>query len=54
MELKINGTAQEALDQINSHHYAIQYQSTGKHIVKAGVSFSMDTKTIEDWMIEEN
>ncbi len=54
IELKINGTAQEALDQINSRRYAIHYQSTGKHIVKAGVSFSMDTKTIGDWMIEEN
>ena len=52
IELKIKGTAQEALDQINSRRYAIRYQTSGKRLVKAGVSFSMDTKTIEDWVIE--
>ena len=54
IELKINGTAQEALDQINSRRYAIRYQTSGKRVVKAGVSFSLDTKTIEDWIIEES
>ena len=54
IELKINGTAQEALDQINSRRYAIQYQNSGKRVVKAGVSFSMATKTIEDWVVEES
>ena len=54
IELKINGTAQEALDQINSRRYAIQYQISGKRVVKAGVSFSMATKTIEDWVVEES
>ena len=53
IELKINGTAQEALNQINSRRYAIQYQTSGKRVVKAGVSFSMETKTIENWVIEE-
>lgn len=53
VELKINGTAQEALDQINSRRYTIPYSTSGKKVVKVGVSFSMETKTIEDWIIAE-
>ena len=37
MELKMRGTAQEALDQINSKDYAIPYQAEGKPVVKIGL-----------------
>ena len=53
MELKINGTAQEALDQINSRCYAIPYQTDGRRVVKVGIRFSTETLAVEDWMIEE-
>jgi len=36
-ELKVKGTAQEALDQINSKAYAIPYQNDGRRVVKVGV-----------------
>ena len=36
-ELKVNGTAQEAIDQINSHGYALPYQTEGRKVVKVGV-----------------
>ena len=52
VELKINGTAQDALDQINSRNYALQYATSDKKVVKVGVSFSTESKTIEDWIIE--
>jgi len=51
IELKLNGTAQEALEQIESRGYAIRYSTEGKKVVKVGVSFSMESKTIEDWII---
>lgn len=51
-ELKINGTAQEALEQINSKGYAIPYQTENKTVVKAGIRFSTETLAIEDWKIE--
>ena len=51
VELKINGTAQDALDQINSRRYAIPYATSGKRVVKVGVSFSTETKSLEDWMV---
>ena len=51
MELKMRGTAQEALDQINSKDYAIPYQAEGKPVVKIGIAFSQETKTVSDWII---
>ena len=51
MELKVNGTAQEALQQIENRGYARPYEQDGRRIVKIGISFSMESKTIEDWVI---
>lgn len=52
-EMKINGTAQQALDQINSKGYAIPYQTGSRKVVKVGIRFSTETLAIEDWKIEE-
>lgn len=52
-ELKLNGTAQQALNQINSKGYALPYQTEGKSVVKIGVQFNHDTMTIEDYLIEK-
>ena len=52
MELKMRGTAQEALDQINSKDYAIPYQAEGKPVIKIGIAFSQETKTLSEWKIE--
>ena len=35
-EMKVNGTAQEALQQIDSHGYAIPYKADGRRMVKVG------------------
>ena len=50
-ELKVNGTAQEAIDQINSKGYALPYQSEGKKVVKVGVQFDRDTMTVGEYII---
>jgi hypothetical protein len=52
-ELKVNGTAKEALEQIDEKGYAIPYQTENKRVVKVGVKFNADTRTIEDWQISE-
>ena len=52
LELKVNGTAQEALDQINKNGYAAPYETDGRRVVKAGIRFNIDTRTIDDWIIE--
>ena len=51
MELKVNGTAKSALEQIDNKGYAIAYQTEGRQVVKAGLNFSSETKTLTDWVI---
>ena len=51
IELKVNGTAQEALDQIEQKGYATPYLTDGRKVVKVGVKFSTESKTIEDWIV---
>ena len=53
MELKMRGTAQEALEQINAKDYAIPYQAEGKPVIKIGIAFSQETKTVSDWIVEK-
>ena len=52
-ELKINKSAQEALEQIDEKGYMIPYLADGRKIIKCGVSFSTQTRTIEEWIIKE-
>ena len=51
-ELKKDGTAQKALEQIDSKGYAIPYQTDCRRIVKVGVKFNADTRVPEDWVAE--
>ena len=50
-ELKVHGTAQEALDQINSKGYFLPYQTEGRCVVKVGVAFDRDTMTVGEWVV---
>ncbi|MBQ3732447.1 MAG: AAA family ATPase [Bacteroidales bacterium] len=50
-ELKVNGTAQEAIDQINSHNYALPYQTEGRQVVKVGVAFERETMTVGEYLV---
>ena len=52
MELKLDGTADEALRQIDDKGYAEPFKSDGRQIYKIGVSFSSETRGIEEWRIE--
>ena len=51
LELKTNGTAQQALEQINQKGYAAPYLTDGRKVVKAGIRLTPDTRTIDDWVI---
>ncbi len=52
MELKMNESAQKALEQIESKDYAIPYQSSGKPVVKIGIAFSRESKTVSEWIVK--
>lgn len=51
MEFKLDGTAEEALRQINDKGYAEPFLSDGRQVVKLGVNFSHDTRSIEQWIV---
>lgn len=48
-EFKLDGTADEALRQIEEKGYAREYASDARTLYKIGASFSSQTGTIEDW-----
>ena len=50
-ELKKDGTAKEALEQIDSKNYALPYQTEGRKVIKIGVKFNPDTRVPEDWIV---
>ena len=52
-EFKLDGTAEEALKQIDDKGYAIQYEAGEKKVVKVGVNFENDRRTIERWLVAE-
>ena len=52
MEFKLDGTAEEALRQINEKHYARPFEADGRQLFKIGVNFSADTRNIEKWLVE--
>ena len=47
-ELKKDGTAANALQQINDKGYAIPYKTDGRRVVKVGVKFNSETRTVDE------
>lgn len=52
MEFKLEGTAEEALRQINEKHYARPFVSDGRQLFKIGINFDNKTRNIEKWIVE--
>ena len=52
MEFKLNGTAEDALQQINDKGYALPFASDARALYKIGVNFSPETRNIERWVVE--
>ena len=50
-EFKLNGTAEQALRQIDDKGYLIPYQSDGRELVKIGVEFSAEQRNIGGWLL---
>ena len=48
-EFKLDGTADEALRQIEERGYARPYAADQRPVYRIGVSFSSETGTVEDW-----
>ena len=51
-EFKLDGTAAEAIAQINERGYAREYEADARPLYKIGCGFSSATGTVGDWAVE--
>ena len=49
LEFKLDGTAAEALEQIDRQQYALPYEGDPRKLHKIGVSISSETRTVHQW-----
>ena len=52
-ELKYDGSAEAAIQQIDDKGYLIPYSADGKRMFKIGINFDSNQRTITDWIIKE-
>jgi hypothetical protein len=52
-EFKLDGTAEEALQQIQDRGYATAYVADPRQLFRIGASFSSKTGTVENWKMQE-
>lgn len=52
MEFKLEGTAEEALRQIEEKQYTMPFRTDRRKVYKIGVNFSATTRNIEKWLVE--
>ena len=50
-EFRLNGTAEEALKQIDEKGYLIPYSLDGRRLVKIGVDFDKETRNINQYLV---
>ena len=51
-ELKLNKSAEAAMNQINLKDYPSRFALSGLQIVKVGINFDLERHTLADWVIE--
>ena len=49
-EFKLNGTAEEAIWQIDEKGYLVPYQADGRKLIKVGVEFSAIERNVSRWL----
>ena len=52
MELKLDGSADEALRQIKERQYDLPFRSDPRKVFLVGVNFSSATRNIQEWVVE--
>lgn len=52
-EFKLDGSAEEAIRQIEERGYLIPYTADGRKLVKIGVSFNREERNLGEWMMKD-
>ena len=53
MEFKLDGTAEQALQQIEDKQYALPFAKDSRKVYSIGVNFSSETRNIDKWIVKE-
>ena len=51
MEFKLDGTAEEALEQIQEKNYTLPFEIEDQRIIRIGINFSKETRNIEKYLV---
>ena len=51
-ELKMHESARKALEQIDLKGYALPYHTEGRKVVKVGLHFDLESRTLDEWAVE--
>ena len=51
MELKLDKSAEEALQQIDTKEYALPWKYDNRKVIKIGINFSSSKRNIDSWLI---
>ena len=51
MEFKLDGSAEDAIKQIEDRQYALPFSKDPRRLFKIGVNFSSTTRNIEKWVV---
>ena len=54
MEFKLEGSAEEALKQIEERNYAAPFASDSRKVLKVGINFSAQSRNIDKWIVAGN
>ena len=54
MEFKLEGSAEEALKQIEERNYAAPFASDSRKVLKIGINFSAQSRNIDKWIVAGN
>lgn len=49
LEFKLDGSADDALSQIEEKGYATPYLDDAREVIRVGVDFSSATRTVKEW-----
>ena len=53
MEFKLDGSAEQALQQIEEKQYALPFAKDSRKVYTIGVNFSSETRNIDRWIVKE-
>ena len=53
LELKVDDSVDNALQQIDTKGYAIPYEADGRRVTKCGVSISSEVRNITHWRVTD-